>query len=226
MADVFELAAEIRTELGKSESRRLRRLAEKVPAIIYGAGKECQPVTISHRQISVALKNEAFSSHILTLNVNGAQEKVVLKALQRHPYKPKILHADFMRVSATEKLTMNVPIHFLNEETAPGVKVDGGIISRLVTDLEIRCFPGDLPEYIAVDLATLQLGESIHLSQISLPKGVELVALLQHNDDRSIVSIHMPQVIEEPEVVVAPSAEVPVVGEENEEGNESSDNKE
>src|SRR5262249_15540365 len=155
MADLFELTAEIRKQAGKGENRRLRRVDERIPAIIYGAGKESQPISISHRHITAALKNQAFYSHILTLNVNGAQEKVVLKALQRHPYKPRILHADFLRISATEKLYMNVPIHFINEENAPGVKLSGGMISRLMNEIEVRCFPADLPEHIEVDLSTL-----------------------------------------------------------------------
>lgn len=220
MADLFELTAEIRTQPGKGASRRLRRLAEKVPAIVYGAGKASQPITLSHHQMKNALKNEAFYSHILTLNIDGTQEKVVLKDLQRHPYKPQILHADFLRISATEKLYMNVPIHFLNEETAHGVKIDGGIISRLMAELEIRCFPGDLPEYIDIDLANLKIDESIHLSEIKLPKGVELVALL-HNNDQPVVNIHKLQVVEEPETVEAPPAEVPVIGKEAEESEES-----
>lgn len=216
MADLFELTAEIRTQSGKAESRRLRRLAEKVPAIIYGAGKASLPVAIHHRHITAALKNEAFYSHILTLNVEGTPEKVVLKALQRHPYKPQILHADFLRVSATEKLYMNVPIHFLNEETAPGVKLSGGMVSRLMNEIEVRCLPADLPEYIEVDLANLKIDQSLHLSDLTLPQGVEAVALL-HGDDRSVVSIHALSTAEEPENTVIPSAEVPLVGKENKE---------
>lgn len=220
MADIFELTAETRPQLGKGETRRLRRVAEKMPAIIYGGGKQPLPIMISHRHIVMALKNEAFYSHILTLHIDGKQEKVVLKDLHRHPYKPQIMHADFQRINATEKLYMHVPIHFLNEDTAPGVKLGGGIVSHLMNEVEIRCLPGDLPEYIAIDLAQLELDQSIHLSDLTLPKGVELVALI-HNDNRPIVSIHKLHAKEEPETVVMPSAEVPLVGKEGEENKES-----
>ncbi len=213
MADLFELTAEVRKQLGKGENRRLRRLAQKVPAIVYGGGKASTPITIVHRHIDAALKNQAFYSHILTLHVDGKQEKVVLKALQRHPYKAQILHADFLRISASEKLYMQVPIHFVNEDTAPGVKISGGMISHLMNEIEIRCFPADLPEYIEVDLANLQIDESIHLSTLKLPHGVEIVALL-HQDDRPVVSINKLSAEEEPETVVAPPAEVPLVGKE------------
>lgn len=220
MADKFELSAEIRDQSGKGASRRLRRKADQFPAIIYGAGKAPKPIAIHHHHMLNALKNQAFYSHILTLSIAGTEEKVVLKSLQRHPSKPQILHADFLRISAKEKLTMQVPLHFTNEETAPGVKIDGGSISRLLNDVEIRCLPGDLPEFIEVDLSELKIDEAIHLSQLKLPKGVELTALL-HHDDRSVVSIHHIHVAEEPETVEAPPAEVPLVGkEEKAEGEE------
>ncbi|HVV69695.1 MAG TPA: 50S ribosomal protein L25/general stress protein Ctc [Gammaproteobacteria bacterium] len=215
MADKFELSAEIREQAGKGASRRLRRVDNKVPAIIYGAGKEPKSITILHHHFNNALKNQAFYSHILTLNIGNSHEKVVLKDLQRHPSKPQILHADFLRVSATEKLHMHVPLRFVNEDTAPGVKLDGGQISHLLNEVEIRCLPSDLPEFIEVDLAELKIDESIHLSELKTPKGVELIALL-HNDDRPVVNIHRPHVVEEPETVVAPPAEVPLVGKEEE----------
>jgi large subunit ribosomal protein L25 len=214
MANKFELIAELRTNIGKSANRRLRARENKFPAIIYGAGKNPVSIVINHHQITNALKNEAFYSHILTINLNGTEEKVVLKALQRHPSKPQIMHADFLRVSATEKLYLNVPLHFTNEDKAPGVKLDNGVISHLLNEVEVRCFPADLPEFIAVDLGQLSLGETISLSELKLPQGVELVALL-HNDDRAVVSIHKPVISTETEQpVVAPSAEVPLVGKE------------
>ncbi len=220
MADKFELTAEIREQAGKGASRRLRRVDNKVPAIVYGAGKEPRPITILHHHFNNALKNQAFYSHILTLNIGGKHEKVVLKDLQRHPSKPLILHADFLRVSATEKLHMNVPLRFTNEDNAPGVKLDGGIVSHLLNEVEIRCLPADLPEFIEVDLAELKMDESIHLSDLKVPEGVELIGLL-HQDDRPIVNIHRLHAVEEPETVVAPPAEVPLVGkEEKPEGEE------
>lgn len=214
MADKFELTAEFRTNYGKSASRRLRAAENKFPAIIYGSGKEPVSIMINHHQITNALKNQAFYSHILTINLNGSEEKVVLKALQRHPSKPQILHADFLRVNESEKLYLNVPLHFINEDKAPGVKLDHGAISHLLNEVEIRCFPANLPEFIEVDLIKLELGETLSLSELKLPQGVELVALL-HNDDRAVVSIHKPIISTEPEQpVVAPSAEVPLVGKE------------
>jgi len=222
MAGLFELTAELRTNLGKGENRRLRRLSFKLPAVIYGAGKAPESITLTQHQFGNALKNEAFYSHILTLNVAGKSEKVVLKALQRHPSKPFLLHADFLRVSATEKLTMHVPLHFINEDTAPGVKQEGGVISHLLNDVEVRCLPADLPEFIEVDFAEMKLGDSIHLSNLKVPKGVEIVALA-HEDDRMVANLHMPHVIEEPEEEIAPSAEVPVVGEEEAAAGESED---
>lgn len=214
MAEKFELSAEIREVAGKGASRRLRRLENKIPAIVYGAGKAPASINIQHHHLTHALKNQAFYSHILTLKVNGKEEKVVLKDLQRHPSKPLILHADFLRVSATEKLHMQVPFRFLHEDEAPGVKLEGGQVSHLMNDVEIRCLPSDLPEAIEIDVSGLQIGESIHLSDIKVPHGVEIVPLL-HGDDKTILSIHRQQIAEEPEAPVeAPPAEVPVVGEE------------
>lgn len=217
MSDNYELSAEVRLQLGKGANRRMRKNANQTPAVVYGINKKPVPITLNSHQLVNALKNEAFYSHILTIMIDKTPEKVILKALHRHPSKPQILHADFLRVSATEKLQMNVPLHFINEEAAPGVKLEAGKISHLMNEVEIRCLPADLPEYIEVDLAALKLGEAIHLSEISLPKGVEIVAL-SHEDDRAVVNIHAAQVNEEPELV-APTAEVPLVGE-NEDASE------
>lgn len=228
MSDLFELSIETRNTFGKGQTRRLRKLDQKVPAVVYGAGKPTQSILLSHRQLDKALQNEAFYSHILTLKSNGTEEKVVLKDLQRHPSKPLIMHADFLRISATEKLTMHITLHFINEDIAPGVKLQNGIISHMLSEVEIRCLPADLPEYIEVDLSQLNLDETIHLSDLKLPKGVELVAL-SHHDDRPVVNIHKLVVIEEPEPVVVPAAEVPVVGKEaapsEEEGEEKGEKK-
>jgi large subunit ribosomal protein L25 len=218
MANLFELSAEVRLNHGKAASRRFRRLNNKVPAIVYGANKEPLSILINHHHINNALKNQAFYSHILTLNINNNAEKVVLKALQRHPSKPQILHADFLRVSAHEKLHMNIPLHFINEENAYGVKIEGGVISHLMNEVEIRCLPADLPEFIDVDLTELRNDETIQLSQLKIPAGVEIVALLHDGDDRAVVSIHRRIISEEPEApIVVPSAEVPLVGKEGEE---------
>lgn len=216
MSDKYELSANHRLHLGKGASRRMRRMANEIPAVVYGAGKAPAAITLSGHQLNNALKHEGFYSHILTLKLGNGSEKVVLKDLHRHPSKPQILHADFLRVSATEKLYMQIPLHFLNEDSAPGVKLEGGKVSRLMNEVEVSCFPADLPEFIEVDLAALNLNESIHLSALQAPKGVEFVALA-HGDDRAVVNIHTITVVEEPEVTPA-SAEVPVIGEEGEGG--------
>ena len=199
MAAMFELEATTRTTHGKAETRRLRRLENRVPAIIYGAGKDSESVSLDHNAVQTALKNEAFYSHILTVKVDGKPQKTVLKDLQRHPFKSKIMHMDFLRISATEKLTMQVPLHFKGEDVAPGVKQESGEISHIMNEVEIKCLPSDLPEFIEADLSQLKLNESLTLSQLSLPKGVELVAL-EHGNDSPVASIHKPtvQMTEEP----------------------------
>ncbi|TQV76469.1 50S ribosomal protein L25/general stress protein Ctc [Aliikangiella marina] len=190
MSDSFELNVELREDMGKGASRRLRRLEDKIPGIVYGGGREPQPITISHPEIIKHLEDEAFYSHILTLKAGKKTEKVILKDLQRHPYKPKVTHADFMRVKAGEKLTTSVPLHYLNEEKCPGVKA-GGVVSHAYTTLEISCLPKDLPEFIEVDLADLEMDQVVHLSDIKLPKGVEIVELTHGEDhDHAIVTIH------------------------------------
>lgn len=190
MSDSFELNVELREDMGKGASRRLRRLEDKIPGIVYGGGRKPQPITISHPEIIKHLEDEAFYSHILTLKAGKKTEKVILKDLQRHPYKPKVTHADFMRVKAGEKLTTSVPLHYLNEEKCPGVKA-GGVVSHAYTTLEISCLPKNLPEFIEVDLADLEMDQVVHLSDIKLPKGVEIVELAQGEDhDHAIVTIH------------------------------------
>ena len=216
MKESFEINATVRTDMGKGASRRLRR-TETVPAIIYGGDSDPQSISLTHNEIKHHLDNEAFYSHILTLNLEGKAEKVILRDLQRHPFKPVILHADFMRFDNKTKLTMNVPLHFINEETSIGVKQQGGLVAHLSSDVEVACLASDLPEYLEVDLADLELGESIHLSQIKMPKGVEVVAL-QHGEDHdlAIVSINKPRGIsedEDTEEEIAPEADA--AGEEN-----------
>ena len=150
------------------------------------------------------LEHEAFFSHILTIKVNGSSERVVLKDLQRHPYKASLLHIDFQRVSESEELTMRIPLHFVNEDKCPGVKTGGGVISHIMTEVEINCLPKDLPEYIEVDLISLEVGDSIHLGDLKMPAGVVITAL-QHGGDPSlpVLSVHVPRVVEEPEEAAA-----------------------
>jgi len=188
MSISFELAASIRKDLGKSATRRLRR-QEMVPAVIYGAGKEPVSITLGHNQLLHSTENEAFFSHILSIDVDGKKEKVIIKALQRHPAKSILMHADFLRVSMKEKLKVNVPLHFIGEDEAPGSK-QGGVVTHDLVDIEIQCLPGDLPEYIEVDVSALEIGDSLHLSDIKLPDGMEIVALGQGDDhDLQVVAI-------------------------------------
>jgi len=194
MSNEFELNAEVRTVLGKGASRRLRRLDDLVPAIVYGGDKEPVNITIQHKDIQKSLSNEAFFSHIITLNVGKKKEQVVIKALQRHPSKPRILHADFQRVSAGQAITVNVPVHLINEEKCKGVKLGGGSIMRTMTELQVSCLPKDLPEFIEVDVADLGVGEAIHISQVTLPKGVTSVDLVHgHDADNAVVSVLAPR---------------------------------
>lgn len=194
MSNAFELNATVRSDLGKGASRRLRRLAEMVPAIIYGEGKAPVNISIPHKDIQKALTNEAFYSHIITLQVDGKPEQVVIKALQRHPAKPRIMHADFQRVSADRAIVVAVPLHFINEDKCKGVKIGGGSIIKALNELQISCLPQDLPEFIEVDLSDLGLGEAIHISQINLPKGVSSVDLAHgHDSDNSVVSVLAPR---------------------------------
>ena len=186
----FNLAAESRSDKGKGASRRLRREG-KVPAVIYGAGEDAASISIEHDSLFHHLEHEAFYSHILSINVDGNEEKAVLKDLQRHPFKPTILHADFMRVSDKDKLRMSVPLHFTGEDLAPGVKVGGGMVTHNMAEVEISCLPGVLPEYIEADLSELELDHAIHLSDIKLPEGVEIVALSHGADhDLPVAAIH------------------------------------
>jgi len=194
MSDQFELYAEVREDLGKGASRRLRRLADQVPAIIYGAGKDPQPLSIIRKDLEKALENEAFFSHVLVVNIGGKKEKAILKDLQRHPARNSVTHADFLRVDEKVAIKVHVPIHFLNEKTCHGVKVQGGMIQHQATDIEVLCLPTDIPEYIEVDMADVKTGEIIHLSNVKLPKGVTSVALaLGEDHDLAIASVVAPK---------------------------------
>jgi large subunit ribosomal protein L25 len=184
----FEINAELRTDIGKGASRRLRH-AGLIPAIIYGAGKDPVSLTLSHNEIVKSLNHESFYSNILTVNIDGKSEKAVLKDLQRHPYKPSILHLDLQRISETEKIHLRVPLHFINEDNCVGVKQGGGKISRQMAEVEISCLPKDLPEFIEVDLANVNAGEIVHLSDLVVPEGVELAALA--HGDLPVVSVNV-----------------------------------
>jgi large subunit ribosomal protein L25 len=181
----FTLHAKGREVSGKGASRRLRRLMGEVPAIVYGGKKDAQSITLIHKDVIKALENEAFYSHIISLDVDGKSEDVIVKDVQRHPAKTAILHLDFLRISKTTALTIRVPLHFINEDSCIGVKKEGGIISHTMSELEVQCLPKDLPEYIEVDVSELALGSTLHISDITLPKGVESVAL-SHGSDHDL----------------------------------------
>jgi large subunit ribosomal protein L25 len=200
----YELEAELRQDIGKGASRRLRH-ANKVPAVIYGAGETAVSLTLDHDKVVTALAHETFYSHILTLKMGKDDHKVILKDVQRHPAKPRVQHIDFLRIKADQKLHMHVPLHFTGEDKAPGVK-EGGAFSHIMSDIEVSCFPADLPEHIEVDVSGMALNDTIHLTQLKLPKGVELVALAHgvEGHDLPVVSIHIPRI--EEEVVETPEA--------------------
>ena len=190
----FKLDVTIRDDQGKGASRRLRRESGLVPAIIYGGRKNPQAISIKENEFVKHLENEAFYSHIITLSVDGSEEDVILKDLQRHPSKAVIYHADFLRVSKTQKFQTKVPLHFINEASSKGVKLQGGVISHSMTELEISCLPQNLPEYIEVDLAEVEAGQTIHISDLALPEGVESVALAHGSDhDLTVAAINKPK---------------------------------
>ncbi|GJM07656.1 MAG: 50S ribosomal protein L25 [marine bacterium B5-7] len=202
-AAIFELNATTRQTLGTGHSRRLRH-AGQVPAVIYGAHEEPVSLTLEHSKVIRALENEAFYSHILTIDVDGKAEKAVLKDVQRHPFKPKIQHMDFMRVSAKETLQMRVPIHFNGEEKNLAVK-EGGVVSHLLNEIEISCLPSDLPEFLPIDVSTLGVDQSLHLSDLKMPKGVELATPVDEEHNQALVSISAQRAAEE-EPTAAPEA--------------------
>src|ERR1022692_3241259 len=207
MKTSFELIAEFRQDQGKGASRRLRRDG-KVPAILYGGHADARALCVSHQKLIVMLENERFYSTILNLKVGEESQAAILKDVQRHPYKNAVLHIDFQRVSDSEKIRINIPLHFNNAAISPGVKSQGGLVSHLRTQVEVSCLPKDLPEFIEVDLSGLSLNESIHLSQLKIPDGVELLALAK--EDAAVVAIHSPRA-EEPEPPAAVGA-VPAEG--------------
>ncbi len=190
----FILNAQARTDLGKGASRRLRHAAN-IPAVVYGGNKPAESVTILAKEIAKLFENEAAYSHVIELNVDGAKQNVIVKAMQRHPSKQFIMHADFVRVVAGQKLTAIVPVHFVGEE-APVKK--GGEISHVLNEIEVTCLPKDLPEFIEVDLSAAEVGAIIHLSDLKAPKGVEFVALA-HGDDKAVANVHAPRVAPEAE---------------------------
>lgn len=204
----FELKAETRIATTKNVCRRLRH-QNKIPVIVYGANQNPLPLTLYHNEVSHALEHDAFYTRIITLNVPGkTPEKTIVKSIQRHAYKPKILHMDFQRIDEHKKLHIRVPLHFMHEADAPGVKLSGGVVSHNLIDIEISCLPKDIPEFIPVDLSKMELGQSIHLADLQLPEGIDIVLLLQGKEQHNlpIVTIQAPRA-EEVTPEAAPAAE-------------------
>ena len=191
MSDDFDLIAELREDQGKGASRRLRHQG-KVPAIIYGAGRPPRSLQFDQNKVLQQLDNESFYSSVLNIKVGDKSQAAILKDLQRHPAKPIIMHMDFQRIVDDVEIRMNVPLHFIGEDIAPGVKQGGGNVSRLMNDVEVSCLPKFLPEYLEVDISELELDAMLHLSDIKLPEGVEIPGLEQGEEtDQAIVSIHV-----------------------------------
>jgi len=212
MSKDFDLIAEIREDQGKGASRRLRHEG-KVPAIIYGAGRPPRQLAFDHNRVLQQLENESFYSSILSIKVGERDQAAIVKDIQRHPAKNRIIHMDFQRIVDDVKIKMNVPIHYLNAEDAHGVKTGGGSVSQLMTDVEVSCLPKDLPEYFEVDIEHLELDQMLHLSDIKVPEGVEIPQLAQGpENDQAIVSIHV--------IKAAPIEEEEVEAVEGEEGAE------
>lgn len=188
--ELYTLDAEVREALGTGASRRLRH-ADKVPAILYGAGKEAVALTLNHNKVIKAQEDEGFYTHILTLNVGGESIEAILKDIQRHPFKPKITHLDFQRVDAAHKIHVKVPVHFINEEAATK---GGNTVAHHVTEIEITCLPAQLPEFVEVDVAAIEVGATVHLSDVALPTGVVSVELAKGADhDQAVVTLNAPK---------------------------------
>ena len=207
MAEAFALIAQSREDQGKAASRRLRREG-KVPAIIYGAGRPPRALSFDHNKVLRQLENESFYSSVLNIKVGEKSQAAILKDLQRHPAKNLILHMDLQRIVDDEAIRMNVPLRFIGEDLAPGVKLGGGTVAHLMSDVEVTCLPKHLPEFIEVDISTLELDQMVHLSALKLPPGVEIPALAQGAEhDQAIVSIHVIKAHAVPEPDDAPAAE-------------------
>jgi large subunit ribosomal protein L25 len=194
MSEDFKLDATARNDSGKGASRRLRRLAAQVPAIIYGGKKAPASVSVSHNELLKHLEHEAFYSHIINLTVDGTNEDVILKDVQRHPSKPTVLHLDFLRIDKSTKVHTHVPLHFINEAGSKGVKIQGGKVVHNLTQLDIICFPHQLPEFIEVDLANVEVGSIIHIADLKLPVGVTSADLQKGADHNlAVVTIVKPK---------------------------------
>lgn len=207
MSDKIELNVEPRSDLGKGASRRLRK-SGLVPAIIYGGDKEPASVTLTHNSFFNELSNEAIYTQIISLQMGKKKQDVILRDLQRHPYKQLIMHADFLRIDENKSIHVTVPVHFINDDICVGVKMDGGLLNHLQSEVEIMCLPKFLPEFLELDVAELKLGDSLHLSDIKLPEGVEIVALTHGEDhDTGVAAVHKMREIKDEDIDEAAVAE-------------------
>ena len=201
----IEISAHKREAQGTGASRRLRRMG-RVPGILYGGEQGPVNIELDHQALYLNLRNERFHASILTLDVAGTKEQVLLRSVNMHPYKPQVQHVDFQRVSKDKKIHVKVPLHFINAEKSPGVKEQGGVVSHILNELDISCFPADLPEFIEVDLGNLSVGNSIHVRDLTLPKGVE--AVLHKSENPVVATVVVPQLITEEEEAAAAEAAV------------------
>ena len=202
----IEFTAFPRTLQGTGASRRLRG-GGKVPGIVYGADKPAQPIEVDHHALYRHLKMEAFHASILDMTYEGAKQQVLLRDVQMHPFKQLVLHVDFQRVDKSKKIHMKVPLHFINAEICPGVKVGGGVVNHIMNEVNVQCLPDDLPEYIEVNLDKLELGHSLHINEIALPQGVEPIPRVK-KDNPAVVTVHVPKVIVVEEDVAAPVTQI------------------
>ena len=209
----LELNATLREDMGKGASRRLRH-ANKLPAIVYGVGKDPVSITLLQKDVQYRLPNEEFYSQVLSLNIDGAAEDVLLRDIQHHPYKQEVMHMDFIRIDAKKLVHVFSQLHFVGEDVSPGAKTEDGVVNHVIVEVELECLPKDIPQFIEVDLSEMHVGDIIHLSDLKMPEGVSVLALKQGEEhDTAVVGMHQRKVVEEvedeaPEAPEAPESDV------------------
>jgi len=212
----LSLNATLRDDMGKGASRRLRH-ANKFPAVVYGAGKDPVAITLIQKDVQYHLPDEDFYSQVLSLVIDGKAEDVLLRDIQHHPYKQALLHIDFIRVDPKQVVHVHIPLHFIGEEESPGVKVENGVISHVMMEVEMECLPKNIPHFIEVDLSDMHVGDIVHLSDLKLPEGVTVLALKQGEEhDTAVVSMHTRKVVVDEDEVESEAGEA--AGEAGEEG--------
>ena len=218
----ISLNATLRTDQGKGASRRLRH-AKVFPAIVYGSGKDPVSITLQQKDVQHKLPDESFYSQVLSLSIEGKAEDVLIRDIQHHPYKMEVMHMDFIRVDANKVVHVFSQLHFSGEDIAPGVKTEDGVVNHIITEVEVECLPKDIPEFIAVDLSEMHVGDIIHLSDLKLPEGVEILALKQGEEhDTAVVGMHVRKVVEEVEDTAPEAPEAPETeGDSDEEASDS-----